>query len=50
MTLSVGDVAPDWTLSAWTGGSSIATLSLKDVLARHNALVIVTYALDFTGG
>jgi peroxiredoxin len=50
MELSVGDPAPDWTLGAWTGGSTIGKLSLHDVLAQHSALVIVTYALDFTGG
>jgi hypothetical protein len=50
MTLAAGDVAPSWTHSAWTGGATIGTLSLEDLLGRHTALVIVTYALDFTGG
>jgi peroxiredoxin len=44
--LQVGDRAPDFKLPA-TGGQE---LSLEDALAKHRALVLVFYVLDFTGG
>jgi peroxiredoxin len=49
MPLQVGDRAPDWTLLAANNGE-VKQTSLQDLLAGHDSLVLVTYALDFTGG
>ena len=49
MPLQVGDQAPDWTLLAAHNGE-VKKTALQDLLAEHKALVLVTYALDFTGG
>jgi peroxiredoxin len=49
MPLRVGAPAPDWTLLAAHDGE-VKKTSLQDLLAGQQALVLVTYALDFTGG
>lgn len=49
MPLQVGDRAPDWTLMAARNGE-VKETSLQDLLAGQEYLVLVTYALDFTGG
>jgi alkyl hydroperoxide reductase subunit AhpC len=49
MPLQVGDQAPDWTLLA-AHNQEVKKTSLQELLAGHSALILVTYALDFTGG
>lgn len=44
--LEVGAKAPDFKLPT-TGGME---LSLAEALAKHKALVLLFYVLDFTGG
>lgn len=49
MTLRVGDAAPDFKLLT-SIGEEVAIRSLSELLDGRRALVLVTYALDFTGG
>jgi peroxiredoxin len=49
MPLSAGDPAPDFTLLAAHKGEVNKT-SLTELLEGQKALVLATYALDFTGG
>lgn len=49
MSLAVGEQAPDWRLTAAHRGEVIKT-SLRELLVGQRALVLITYALDFTGG
>ncbi|MBV9280117.1 MAG: hypothetical protein JOZ41_08560 [Chloroflexi bacterium] len=47
--LQAGESAPDWTLLAAHQGS-VGEVSLRQLLEGHRGLVLITYALDFTGG
>jgi hypothetical protein len=47
--IQIGDAAPAWTLLA-AHEKKVAENSLARLLDGHRALVLVTYALDFTGG
>jgi peroxiredoxin len=49
MPLSAGDSAPDFTLLAAHKGE-VKKTSLTELLGGQKALVLATYALDFTGG
>jgi len=49
MPLSPGDRAPDFTLLAAHRGE-VKQVSLAGLLEGNRALVLATYALDFTGG
>jgi glutaredoxin-dependent peroxiredoxin len=49
MPLEVGQPAPDWTLAA-ARGEDVAETSLSQLLEDKRGLVLITYALDFTGG
>jgi peroxiredoxin len=49
MPVAAGDRAPDFTLMAAHQGE-VKKVSLSDLLEGNRALVLATYALDFTGG
>jgi peroxiredoxin len=49
MRIQIGDAAPEWTLLA-AHEEKVAESSLAKLLEGRRALVLVTYALDFTGG
>jgi peroxiredoxin len=49
MPLQIGDQAPQWTLLAAHDGK-VGETSLTQLLEGKRALLLVTYALDFTGG
>jgi alkyl hydroperoxide reductase subunit AhpC len=49
MPLQVGDTAPDQTALV-THGEEVKRATLADLREGHKGLVLVSYALDFTGG
>ena len=49
MSLSPNDRAPDFILLTAHQGE-VKKVSLAELLDGHRALVLATYALDFTGG